>query len=231
MVKQYEALRGSFMLLSFVTAALLLVVQSRSLLADRATATPTASTVTPVTPTEAVPPTSAPFASYPQDSALYSEQPATPTSQTAGIATGIEQVLAAAHPVALIQNPLLVVDLSDRQVSLYHNDVWQASYDIAIGREGWETPSGNFSVLNMQEHPVWQNPMSGEVVESPAENPLGSRWIGFWTDGLHQIGFHGTNQEEYIGQAVSHGCIRMRDAEIQALFTQVAVGTPVIVQP
>jgi lipoprotein-anchoring transpeptidase ErfK/SrfK len=227
MSKQYEALSGTFMLLSFVTAALLLVVQSRSLLTDQATATPTAS------PTEAH--SQASLASLPSEQPLeqsvYSEQPASPEPQTAGIETGIEQILVSAHPVALIQNPLLVVDLSDRQVSLYHNDVWQATYDIAIGREGWETPSGNFTVLNMQEHPVWQNPISGEVVESPAENPLGSRWIGFWTDGTHQIGFHGTNQEESIGQAISHGCVRMRDSEIQQLFTQVTIGTPVIVQP
>lgn len=222
MSKQYEALSGTFMLLSFVTAALLLVVQSRSLLTEQATATPT----------EAVPST-APIASSPTEppSERYLEQPASLEPQTAGVETGIEQILASAHPVALIQKPLLVVDLSERQVSLYQNDVWQATYDIAIGREGWETPSGNFSVLNMQENPVWQNPISGEVVESPTENPLGSRWIGFWTDGTHQIGFHGTNQEESIGQAVSHGCIRMRDPEIQQLFTQVAVGTPVIVQP
>ena len=216
------------MLLSFVTAALLLVVQSRSLLTEQATATPTEAPSIPEAASYSALP-SEPVS--PPDSQAYSEQPASPEPQTAGVETGIKQILAAAHPVALMQNPLLVVDLSDRQVSLYQNDVWQASYDIAIGREGWETPSGNFAVLNMQEHPVWQNPISGEVVESPTENPLGSRWIGFWTDGVHQIGFHGTNQEESIGQAVSHGCIRMRDAEIQQLFTQVTVGTPVIVQP
>ena len=83
----------------------------------------------------------------------------------------------------------------------------------------------------MRKDPVWQNPITREVVTDPAENPLGSRWIGFWTDGTHQIGFHGTNQTELIGQAVSHGCVRLRDSDVQALFEQVAVGTPVIVQP
>lgn len=227
MSKQYEALSGTFMLLSFVTAALMLAVQGRSWLLDSATATPTKTSVTASTATSTA---ADPWPNQALASPN-SEQPASPEPQTAGVETGIEQILASAHPVALIQNPLLVVDLSDRQVSLYQNDVLQVSYEIAIGREGWETPSGNFSVLNLQEQPVWQNPISGEVVASPAENPLGSRWIGFWTDGTHQIGFHGTNQEEYIGQAVSHGCIRMRDPEIQALFTQVAVGTPIIVQP
>jgi lipoprotein-anchoring transpeptidase ErfK/SrfK len=68
------------------------------------------------------------------------------------------------------------------------------------------------------------------VMATGAENPLGSRWIGFWTDGKHQIGFHGTDQTDLIGQAVSHGCIRMRDGDIQAMFEQVAIGTVVMVQ-
>lgn len=153
------------------------------------------------------------------------------TAQSGEARLGIKEISSAFHPVALIRRSRLVVDLSDRQVTLYQDDAVPLTYEIAVGREGWETPSGKFSILSMQRHPVWQNPISGEVVAASAENPLGSRWIGFWTDGTHQIGFHGTNQDDLIGQAVSHGCIRMRDAEIQALFTQVAVGTPVVVQP
>ena len=123
------------------------------------------------------------------------------------------------------------MDLSDRQLSLYQDGMLQSRFEIAIGKAGWETPSGTFSVINMRKDPVWQNPITREVVTDPAKNPLGSRWIGFWTDGTHQIGFHGTNQTELIGQAVSHGCVRLRDSDVQALFEQVAVGTPVIVQP
>jgi L,D-transpeptidase ErfK/SrfK len=125
----------------------------------------------------------------------------------------------------------LVVDLSDRKVYLYNKGQLQAGYNIAVGKAGWETPAGRFSVLNMQPNPVWQHPFTGDMVAPGIGNPLGSRWIGFWTDGPHQIGFHGTNQTDLLGQAVSHGCIRMRDADIQLMYEQVAIGTPVVVQP
>ncbi|MBW4516507.1 MAG: L,D-transpeptidase [Timaviella obliquedivisa GSE-PSE-MK23-08B] len=132
---------------------------------------------------------------------------------------------------AEVKQSQLVVDLGDRKVYLYADGNTQVGYDIAVGKAGWETPPGKFSILNMQLNPTWQHPFTGDVIPTGTGNPLGSRWIGFWTDGTHQIGFHGTNQTDLIGQAVSHGCIRMRDKDIQALYEQVAIGTVVVVQP
>jgi lipoprotein-anchoring transpeptidase ErfK/SrfK len=129
------------------------------------------------------------------------------------------------------QRSQLVVDLGDRKVYFYSNGDREAGYDIAVGKAGWETPAGKFSIKTMQINPVWKHPFTGEVFQTGEGNPLGSRWIGFWTDGTHQIGFHGTNQTDLIGQAVSHGCIRMRDADIQKLYEQVTIGTLVVVQP
>jgi lipoprotein-anchoring transpeptidase ErfK/SrfK len=129
------------------------------------------------------------------------------------------------------QRSQLVVDLGDRKVYLYTNGDRAAGYDIAVGKAGWETPAGKFSIKTMQLNPAWQHPFTGDVFPTGEGNPLGSRWIGFWSDGTHQIGFHGTNQTDLIGQAVSHGCIRMRDGDIQRLYEQVAIGTPVVVQP
>lgn len=125
----------------------------------------------------------------------------------------------------------LVVDLSDRRVYLYKQQTVIAKYNIAIGQDGWETPSGSFQVLEMQQKPVWIHPITGEAVPPGPDNPLGDRWIGFWIDGNTHIGFHGTNQEELIGMAVSHGCIRMRNQDIDKLYEQVKLGTPVTVQP
>jgi len=208
------------MLLSFVTAALLVGVQTRSLFAK-----PTAVPPVSVIPIPAMEP--------PEPQALEPVAVSTATPMpSAQIQPGLDQILSdSLHPMALVHQTELVVDLSDRQLSLYQDGILQSRFEIAVGKAGWETPSGNFSVISMRKDPVWQNPITREVVTNPAENPLGSRWIGFWTDGTHQIGFHGTNQTELIGQAVSHGCVRMRDADVQALFEQVAVGTPVIVQP
>ena len=47
----------------------------------------------------------------------------------------------------------------------------------------------------------------------------------------YDIGLHGTNEDHLIGKAVSHGCVRMHNKDAIALFEQVSVGTPVIVQP
>jgi lipoprotein-anchoring transpeptidase ErfK/SrfK len=223
--KRTDALSGSFMFMSFVTAALLIGVQSREMFANSATPpanSPQETAQLEATQLEATP--NPPSADVGQISTANAPQ-------TAPLQPGIADLSAGLNPVVLVRQPRLVVDLSERQVSLYQDGVWQASFDIAVGREGWETPTGEFQILSMQEQPVWQNPMTGETVSEGAGNPLGSRWIGFWTDGTHQIGFHGTDQEDLIGQAVSHGCIRMRDPEIQTLFTQVGIGTPVVVEP
>jgi lipoprotein-anchoring transpeptidase ErfK/SrfK len=216
----------------FATSVLLIGVQSRSLLAKTSKSEPvSANRSNPVSL-----PIQADVGDVPLSVArpVQSANPEPANSLPTGSSPELEseQILSdSLHPVALTYQPQLVVDLSDRQVALYSNGVLQARYDIAIGREGWETPAGEFQILNMRENPVWQNPISREIVPSSTDNPLGSRWIGFWTDGKHQIGFHGTNQDQLIGQAVSHGCVRMREADIQTLFNQVAIGTPVVVNP
>ncbi|MCA2654674.1 MAG: L,D-transpeptidase [Microcystis sp. M015S2] len=123
----------------------------------------------------------------------------------------------------------LLLNLKKRRVFVYQGQKIIASYPVAIGRRGWETPTGQFRVIQMVREPVWQHPFTGQLVPSGKNNPLGARWIGFWTDGANFIGFHGTPQENLIGRAVSHGCVRMRDRDIKALFEKVQIGTSVIV--
>jgi len=127
-------------------------------------------------------------------------------------------------------NSRLVVDLSDRRSYVYQNERLSASYPVAIGKEGWQTPTGSFKVLQMRKNPVWRHPLTGEVVRKSVNNPLGSRWIGFWSDGRSQIGFHGTNDKQLVGQAVSHGCLRMENQDVEKIYEHVAIGTPVIVR-
>ncbi len=134
-------------------------------------------------------------------------------------------------PASKTQTINLVIKLSDRRVYLYRGNQLATSYPIAIGKAGWETPVGSYKVMEMQRDPTWQHPWTGKLVPPGAKNPLGARWIGFWTDGKNFIGFHGTPQEKLVGQAVSHGCVRMRNQDILALYAQVDVGTPVTVKP
>ncbi|MBD2578893.1 L,D-transpeptidase [Oscillatoria sp. FACHB-1406] len=125
----------------------------------------------------------------------------------------------------------LVLRLRDRRLYYYLGEEVIQSYPVAVGRQGWETPTGSFSVLQKVQEPTWQHPFTRKIIPPGPENPLGARWIGFWTDGQNSIGFHGTPNEELIGQAVSHGCVRMRDRDIVALYEKVEMGMPVIVEP
>ncbi len=133
----------------------------------------------------------------------------------------------------LVQPPpvRLLLRVSQRKVYAYRGDQLLVSYPVAVGRRGWETPKGNFTVLAKIKDPTWKHPWNGSLVGPGPGNPLGDRWIGFWTDGRNTIGFHGTTNENLIGQAVSHGCVRMRNRDVRSLFELVQVGTPVAVTP
>lgn len=124
----------------------------------------------------------------------------------------------------------IVVDLSEATLYLYWGNQVITHYQVAVGQPGWETPVGSFKVQKKLRNPMWQQPITGELIKTGPENPLGNRWIGFWADGRHQIGFHGTNKEQSVGQPVSHGCLRMRNPDIQALYEQVVIGTPIVVR-
>jgi lipoprotein-anchoring transpeptidase ErfK/SrfK len=123
----------------------------------------------------------------------------------------------------------LLLNLKKRRVFVDQAQKIIASYPVAIGRRGFPTPTGEFRVIQMVREPVWEHPFTGQLVPSRKNNPLGVLWLGFWTDGANFIVFHGTNPENLIGWAVSHGCVRMRDQDIKALLEKVQIGTSVIV--
>ncbi len=125
----------------------------------------------------------------------------------------------------------LTVDLSDRVVYLHRHDKLTASYRVAIGQPHWETPSGTFRIRQMVKKPTWQHPLTDEVFPPGEANPLGDRWVGFAADEQMKLGFHGTKDEHLIGKAVSHGCLRMSNRDVRALFDQVSIGTEVTVRP
>lgn len=126
----------------------------------------------------------------------------------------------------------LEISLSRRKVTLYQNNKRIKTYPVAVGRKGWETPKGNFKVMEMRQNPKWINPLTGEaILGGDPENPLGRRWIGFWTNGTNWVGLHGTPDPSSIGKAVSHGCVRMHNKDIEELFAKVSPGTPVTVVP
>jgi len=112
-------------------------------------------------------------------------------------------------------------------------------YGVTVGEEAMAW-SGVATVGRMTEWPDWiptpeiqarLGPYPARVPGGPA-NPLGARALYLYEGGkdtLYRI--HGTNQPEYIGRAISSGCIRMTNGDIIDLFGRVKVGTTVVVLP
>ena len=137
---------------------------------------------------------------------------------------------------------------SSRRVFLLDNGNLRNAFPVAVGMPGWETPTGRFEVLQKIPNPVWVHPVSGERVEEQGpDNPLGSHWIAFHRDclgrdahdgeawitikGCTTTGFHGTPHRWTVGRAVSHGCVRLYNEDVSALYRQVSLGTQVRVLP
>lgn len=145
--------------------------------------------------------------------------------------TSSEKPLPTIAPKAQVEEAIrLVVQRGKRRVLVYRGTTVLAKYPIAVGKTGWETPTGNFKVLTKEENPIFKSFKTGMIIEAEPDNPLGVRWIGIWSDGKTQLGFHGTDQPESIGQAVSHGCMRMHNKDVVALYKLVEMGTAVKVE-
>lgn len=110
------------------------------------------------------------------------------------------------------------------------------TFPIGIGRSGWATPTGVTSIVSRARDPVWfvpksvraerlaaGDPLPRQVPPGP-DNPLGRYALGLGFPGYL---IHGTNKPAGVGMRVSHGCIRLYPEDIEHLFSQVRVGTPV----
>lgn len=125
----------------------------------------------------------------------------------------------------------VLVDLSKAEVYVFdHNNRIIAHYPAAIGAASSPTPVGVFRIKDKRSNPTWKNPRTGEVVPPSPTSPIGDRWIEFTSTHEGLIGFHGTDQEGTVGQAVSWGCLRMRRQDLHQLYSFVRIGTPVIVR-
>ena len=129
---------------------------------------------------------------------------------------------------------VLTIDRAGFKLRYFKNLKLKRSYGIAVGAPGFETPTGRFSIHNKAVNPAWSAPdepwagaYRNEVVEGGApDNPLKARWMGI----VGGVGIHGTAAEYSIGTAASHGCIRMRVADVIDLYPRVPVGTAVLIR-
>lgn len=133
----------------------------------------------------------------------------------------------------------LLLRLKERRLYLVENAVKRPTegYRVAIGQPKWPTPTGRFQINELVENPDFlafdfndpKKPDRGRIPPGP-NNPLGLRWIGFAHAHGWQVGIHGTAKTQVLGQAVSHGCVRMANPDIVDLFPHVKLGTTVVVE-
>ncbi|MDV2887053.1 MULTISPECIES: L,D-transpeptidase family protein [Alkalihalophilus] len=117
-----------------------------------------------------------------------------------------------------IPDPALIpffidVSISNRTLSLYENEQLQKVYPIAVGRMLYDTPVGDFIIVNREPNPG---------------GPFGTLWLSL---SKKSYGIHGTNDPSSIGHAVSKGCIRMFNQDVEELGSIVPNGTRVRIRP
>lgn len=118
---------------------------------------------------------------------------------------------------------LVIINKDSRKVAYYENGYLVKSMPCAIGKPSTPTPSGSFTVLNKEKNrPYYKDNISGGA----DNNPLGSRFIQYTWSG-HAL--HGTCYPNTVGLAVSDGCNRMREYDVQWLYNKVGVGTHIVI--
>ncbi|MEK4042363.1 L,D-transpeptidase [Paenibacillus sp. FSL H8-0048] len=109
-------------------------------------------------------------------------------------------------------NYRIIVDLSQRMLYLLDNDVVTRGFPVGIGKMLTDSPVGEYTIINKQPNPG---------------GPFGAFWMGL---SKPHYGIHGTNDPASIGHMVSHGCIRMYNADVLTLAALVPIGTRVTIR-
>ncbi len=126
----------------------------------------------------------------------------------------------------------LTLDRSSYTLRLWKDLKLAKSYTVAVGQEGLETPAGLYHIQEKQENPSWHVPesswagsLAGQVIPPGPSNPIKARWMGIFEG----AGIHGTEETGSLGTSASHGCVRMAIPEVEELYDQVDVGTPIYI--
>jgi lipoprotein-anchoring transpeptidase ErfK/SrfK len=184
-------------------------------------------------------PQAAPRRAAPQAAAL-APRPA-PAARTPAQRTIAPKFLPTTVEYATDHEPgTIVIDPAEKFLYLVKEDSKARRYGIGVGREGFGW-SGTTHVGRKAQWPTWTPPREmikrqpwlakySNGMPGGANNPLGARALYLFEgerDTLYRI--HGSNEPWTIGQAVSSGCFRMRNEDVQELYEQVEIGAKVVV--
>jgi lipoprotein-anchoring transpeptidase ErfK/SrfK len=130
----------------------------------------------------------------------------------------------------------IVVKTHERRLYYVTSDGHSVRYPVGVGRAGM-TWTGEAYIAEKRIRPAWsppemikhENPRIADVIPSGSpHNPMGAAALVL---DRGEYAIHGTNSPGSIGRFVSHGCIRMHNADIMELYARVGVGTRVVVLP
>lgn len=116
----------------------------------------------------------------------------------------------------------IVVSLADRKLAVMEDGHVVKIFSTAVGAPVSPSPTGSYEIINRLADPTWYG--HGKIVPPGKSSPIGTRWMGLSAKGY---GIHGTNAPSSIGRNVSHGCIRLRNSDVEELFEMVSVGDTV----
>ena len=128
---------------------------------------------------------------------------------------------------------VVTVDRAGFRLRLFKRLHLAQTYKIAVGQAGLETPAGLYHVQDKTVNPSWHVPesawagdLAGRVIPPGPDNPIKARWLGIYNG----AGIHGTADIGSLGTAASHGCIRMAIPDVEKLYDQVPLQSPVFIQ-
>lgn len=118
----------------------------------------------------------------------------------------------------------LVVDLEHLSATLLRNGRTVFEAPVGVGRDAWPTPSGSFIVRSRLTS--YRSPFYGPLAFGTSAR---SAVLTDWPAGGF-VGIHGTDRPDLVPGRVSHGCIRLRNADLLRLARLMPVGTPVTIR-
>lgn len=126
----------------------------------------------------------------------------------------------------------LTLDRASYTLRLWKDLKLAKTYTVAVGQVGLETPEGLYHLQDKQVDPTWNVPdsdwagdLAGQSIPPGPSNPLKARWMGIYEG----AGIHGTEETSSLGTAASHGCVRMAVPDVEELYDEVEVGTPIYI--
>lgn len=121
----------------------------------------------------------------------------------------------------------IVIDLSERKLTVYRRGLAIGRYPVAVGMPGLETPTGRYFVNQKLRPPT---PHGAYGVLAIGISAFQMKYAASDWDQGGPVAIHGTNRDYLIGKAVSHGCVRMHNKDVLKVSAYVPSGSPVTIQ-